>query len=122
MGIIENNKMIAEFMGLKQGRPDEPVRWKHDWFDDEGVINGHRNTHLLFHESWSWLMPVVDKIESIEDENRQAKYNVDILQCFVTIIENDTSEEIVDIDRDNKMTAVYEAVLEFIKWYNKQKQ
>lgn len=107
----ENNKMIAEFMGLS---PNEC-----------GVYQTKKGPYhlenLSYHISWDWLMPVVEKIESFEDDNRCCKYNVKIEQCWVEIIDNQTSDEIVSVDGDDKILATYKAVVEFINQYNKNK-
>lgn len=58
MKTTENNELIAQFIGMTKGRPDDP-RWENDWFDDKGIINGQRNDYLLFDTSWDWLMPVI---------------------------------------------------------------
>ena len=44
--------------------------------------------------------------------------NVKVEQCFVEIIINHTSETIVEVDCNTKIQAVYQACVEFIKWYN----
>ena len=64
---MNDNKLIAEFMGMRQGKENE-IRWANDWFeslDPNGHIfqSGLRHEHLRFNTSWDWLMPVVDKIE-----------------------------------------------------------
>ena len=66
-------------------------------------------------------MPVIDKIESFTDDLNQCRYNVEIEQCFVCIIDNHNSEDIIELDADKKIDAVYQAVVEFIKFYNKNK-
>ena len=122
-----NNKLIAEFMGYKLTPCNNGLAWdigksipSHEHlFPLQGVL--HTGNELNFHTSWNWLMPVVEKIESFEDENRCAKYNVNMLQCWVEIINNDTSEEIVEAEGINKLQATYHAVIEFIKWYDKNK-
>jgi hypothetical protein len=88
MTTADNNRLIAEFMGLKQ------VLWLNDYnvdnlvwvqkdfienFDDVenygkdstfDWINAHPQTsELHYHSSWDWLMPVVEKIET-------TRYNV----------------------------------------------
>ena len=65
-------------------------------------------------------MRVVEKIENLQDENNCAIYNVQIEQCFVEIIENHTSDTIISTDANSKLEAVYNACVEFIKWYNQQ--
>ena len=114
--IVENNKLIAEFMGLSYCK-------KHLY---EGWYKNHEHNHRLcdfnglkYHSDWNWLMRVVEKIENLQDENSCAIYNVQIEQCFVEIIINHTSETIVEVDCNSKIQAVYQACVEFIKWYNK---
>jgi len=99
---VENNKLIAEFM------------------EDVNKLL-HNNIFISpyqYHSDWNVLLEVVEKIESFEDENRQAKYNFQIEQSFVSIIDNNTSDFIFDGDADTKKEAVYNAVVEFIKFYN----
>ena len=113
--IVENNKLIAEFLGYSHPHPDYPDTTY--WYKKDC----QPLTILSFDYDWSWLMKVVEKIEGFEDENRCAKYNVNIQQCFVEIIENHTSETIIEVDCNSKIQAVHNACVEFIKWYNKQK-
>jgi len=71
-----------------------------------------------YHSSWDWLMPVVEKIESI--------FNDDYLT--ITIRDNkctiENEQQTINIksshDSANKFTAIYSACLKFIQWYNKQ--
>ncbi len=95
--IINSNKLIAEFMG--------------------------KNTNLRFidpygyHCSWDWIMPVVEKIESIG-------YPVTInchKSCYINITSKDASHIMVDF-AETKIEAVYNAVVEFIKWFNEHKK
>jgi hypothetical protein len=128
----ENNKLIAEFMGMecvhdykssvidvdgKQRRYDKAYQWHSSYYNEEG---------LKYHKEWDWLMPVVEKIEDfqdgeIEDAMRCHLFNVTIEQCFVEIINMETSETISEADGDNKMDATYQAVVGFIEWYNEKK-
>ena len=114
--IIENNRLIAEFLGFQLTDLG--------WFDSEEVLSNieRDNTfdNLKFHYDWNWLIKIVEKIEGVEDENRCAKYNIKIEQCFVEIIENHTSETIIEVDCNSKIQAVYNACVKFINWYNKQ--
>jgi hypothetical protein len=129
MCTITDNKLIAEFMGYKQSTSKSIganlVNNVYEWYlKDVGCyyINGdyHREDRLLFHLDWNWLMKVVDKIESFEDDNRCAKYNINTEQSFVEIIENNISMTITEADANTKIRAVYIAVINFIKYYNNE--
>lgn len=119
--VTENNKLIAEFLVKNEGglvKLEENIFSTIDEFeipDDYLTLKD-----LKYHKDWNWLMEVVEKIERFEGENRYAMYNVDIQQCFVEIIENHTYETIINIDANSKIEAVYNACVEFIKWYNEQ--
>ena len=121
MKVEESNKLIAEFMGKSLQKSNF---WSSvlGYADEFIIINGKPKWSLSdipYNLDWNWLMPVVDKIESIS-KNEECAYNVQIEQCFCTIVENHNSNEIVDVDADTKIEAVYKAVVEFINWYNKQ--
>ena len=123
---MEGNKLIAEFMELEtetfNSHPFTKVKstgilnyYYHGTLDriiDQGWFEAHE---LSYNVSWDWLMPVVDKIESFTDDNKCCKYNVNIEQCWVEIIDNQTSDEIVSVDGDDKLLATHKAVVEFIK-------
>ena len=124
------NRIIADFIGAVQVY--KPYVNTDDMeYDMYGVIptieDGENEKHyflpqeMLFDTDWNWLMVVVEKIENIEDENRCSKYNFEMVQTFVEIIDNNNSDTIVEIDKNTKIQATYKAVVEFIKWYNEQK-
>jgi hypothetical protein len=126
MCAIDNNKLIAEFMGYPKKQINKGIARleenKYVWGQTYYYINGdwHAEDYLLFHLDWNWLMQVVDKIESFEDNNRCAKYNINIEQSFVEIIDKNTDDTIVETDADTKTQATYNAVIEFIKYYNNE--
>lgn len=121
----ENNRMIAEFMG-RVGRD----KLAHEYQDAHGLPKKE------YHSSWDWLMPVVEKIESLElgdlkglttnndgnkDEHLDCNAGVEIhgsycniyIQASMRLVDN-----FIEAHSENKITAVYNAVIEFIKWYN----
>lgn len=109
------SELIAEFMGgtfYDSADPDHPNKW---WFRNQ-PHEGYRKdaTHLTlglrYSCDWSWLMPVVEKIESIE-ENMHVVINRNM--CHVQFVGSTHRCE-------SKIQAVYQAVVEFIKWYNTQ--
>ena len=141
---MEDNKLIAEFMGFKLPDVNNPdslyskdIKRKgttildmstgrrfHTMVDDKVLFDGDE---LMFHKSWDWLMTVVEKIETIERTVASITHN----QCAI-IDENyaDLSkpkecreirfEEIWE-EGNTKLEATYKAVIEFIKWYNTNK-
>ena len=123
--IIENNKLIAEFLEWEFDDLSETFETpflklvEPQAFGDEQFSCKLQDFELEFHSDWNWLMSVVEKIENLQDENNCAIYNMQIEQSFTEIIDNHTSETIIyDIDADSKIEAVYNTVIEFIKWYN----
>jgi hypothetical protein len=110
MSTTDNNKLLAEFMGFQQTNIG--------WYDAEEVLlRAERDNtfdNLKFHTDWNWLMQVVEKIESynygatlfiIEDE-----------RCHV----NTQNGFEIDSVGHTKIEAVYNACVEFVKWYNTQ--
>lgn len=90
-GVQENNKIIAEFMGCEIGFADT----------SEPCIMGKQNawTPLKYHSDWNWLMEVVEKIKSLVCESE---------------FTNRIGLKLNNLNKD----AVYNACVEFIKWYN----
>ena len=127
LNMEKNNKLIAKFMG-----------WERDDFSLDGyIIPKNWNSHhdlcqdfdslspkdMMFHNSWDWLMPVVDKIEDTCSTNLhkysanqmiKEKYTFEILS-YSNNFGNTTYGK-------NKLQVIYKGVVEFIKWYNKIKK
>ena len=93
---IENNKIIAEFMGAKLTK-NLKIMYPVYEGDSSYVKN------LKYHSDWNWLMPVVEKIEGIG--KTELKFSVHF--------------ENVKLSSD--IQVVYNACVEFIKWYNENK-
>lgn len=124
MNIIENNKLIARFMGAKK---TSNCSSNELWIPRQTVcktdtVELGRGNIIKYHKSWDWLMPVVEKIESfIFDEDNS--YNVTIGSTNYCVIQDscgDTIEIIKDCGR-TKIETTHKAVVEFIKWYNENK-
>ena len=103
---IDSNKLIAEFMGSKHPKYEDMYRLPH-----EDVYVGE----LQYDSSWDWLMPVVEKINLLDDY----RYTVYIASMDTKIVDNITGNVIVEIDCkhsvDELRQSVYEVVVEFIK-------
>ena len=93
----ENNKLIAEFM---EHKPTFEV-----YIDD--VLTTLERPIKNYNSDWNWLMEVVEKIESLDIYyNEYIDYNSSMFASG-------------KIELSTKIEAVYNACVEFIKWYNK---
>ena len=98
----ENNKIIAEFMGLNNLKDSKGDAW--DYMNTGKSIYTLRTKNLHYESDWNWLMKVVEKI--FKDF-----YKINPCPIYLKInIEKALNE--VNIE------AVYNACVEFIKWYN----
>jgi hypothetical protein len=118
--IVENNKLIAEFLVKNEGglvKLGENIFSTIDEFeipDDYLTLKD-----LKYHKDWNWLMGVVEKIE-IQSKELFGEYeDVIINGCGCGIA---TKNDMISIAATSKIEAVYIACIEFIKWYNEQKK
>lgn len=113
MNTIENNKLIAEFMG---GKPKDGKYWFIPYhclvnMDTIEIGNGRISK---YHTSWDWLMPVVEKIWNIIG-NRSSLFYFEVDEEFTIYGKEKPS-------MDSNKSNCYLAVVEFIKWYNENKE
>lgn len=94
------------------------------WIND-GYIN---IKSAEFDKSWDWLMPVVEKIQSIYETDEYFGVLIDICTTHVkiSIVEEGftTTIDLKFLDGQEPITkteAVCQAVVEFIEWYNDTK-
>lgn len=92
-----NNDMIGEFMGCEE--IEKSTQFKRWWY----------------RYSWDWIIPVIEKIESLN-------YGVTIHETECDIYTFPDKIVIVNGIGETKLEGVYNAVVEFIKMYNKKKQ
>lgn len=104
----ENNKIMAEFMGgLKNRESRLSLQNNEIWLPVHGVCHlGNSGKVLKYHLSWDWLIPVVEKI-----------YNTDIYHDTY-IFYNSSMFSSGKIELTINIESVYNACLEFIRWYN----
>lgn len=114
--IVEGNKLIAEFMGWSKSDYHNTPNKMYN-----GAIGIHVD-HLQYHTSWDWLMPVVEKIEDCRIvDDYGFSVNIDNWQV---IIKSLLSGKIITSNLSgakSKIEATWQAVVEFIKWYNQNK-
>ena len=110
--VIQNNILIAEFMGGEPANKvkDNPIAytfpvsfghqetWDEGGFVGSGASSCWNIEDLQYHSDWNWLMPVAKKCIEAYHDNRQDIFSA-LDRC--------------DIEK------LHEAVVEFIKWYNK---
>jgi hypothetical protein len=101
MNTTENNKLIAEFMGYETYEHTDNVAIRLE--EGNGLSTDYGHVHTKYHTSWDWLMPVVYKIKWLED------------------IEEEKTEDIDAGLTNALLEQTFEAVVEFIKFYNENK-
>ncbi len=133
MNIEKSNTEIGKFMGWEVSDSAKSLQERNLTYEEipHGYFKIHPND-LKFDTSWEWLMPVVEKIESLFPRVAIVMYPT---HCTIedesyadlsTPMENRLSNvsdmfENIWEDGDNRRDAAYKAVVEFIKWYNKNK-
>ena len=113
--IIENNKLIAEFLNWEFDDLSETFETPFlklvdpHAFGDEQFSCKLQDFELEFHSDWNWLMEVVEKIDGLENslENESNEY----FRQF---------QKILSLSIYTKIETVYNACVEFVKWYNEQ--
>ena len=133
METTENNKLIAEFMGCTH-----PFNYIHDATLYKVSHGTFEASELKYDTEWNWLMSVVDKIEKNHKANFKTicgwnEFNeCSYYQVIVNIEKGTMSKDKTYIYDQKKVyehstqtcrckkKATYEAVVQFIKWYNKQ--
>ena len=94
---MTNNKLIAEFMGLRTNSYGD-YNIDKDVMGFDMIVCSLADTK--FHTSWDWLMPVVQKVSSLCDEPCELD---NMKHALLT----------------GDIESVYDDVVEFIKEYNK---
>lgn len=138
--ILESNKLIAEFMGANPCKDWQGYNgynhedWYHtQWssrYQDNLELYSYKYSDLKYHFSWEWLMPVVEKIDNMENSYIETNTNIgktwiDDGNDFSIYFSDDriqSSFRTISGNAKKKIDAVWCGVVEFIKWYNKQKE
>jgi len=106
--IEENNKLIAEFLGYETYEMNGVLNVEYS----ENNIRTIQDTH--YHIDWNWLMEVVEKIENTQPISI-------IISCGNCEVYNCETAETIFFFEGVKIEVVYNACIEFIKWYNENK-
>jgi hypothetical protein len=106
---MEDNKLIAEFMGFQ--------KTSIGWYDADECLHEKDNTFdtLRFNVDWNWLMPVVEKIER-DSLDLFGEYEDTIINgCSCYIYSNSGN---ISTTETSKFKAVYSAVINYINITN----
>ncbi len=132
--IEKSNKLIAKFMGEKPVKIGNQYSLSRTpWIavtgsDPEKVMDDYCEA-TRYHESWDWLMPVIEKVEGLKEIDKAtgeliAKYRFSIGRDCVSYSENsdDISQWGYDDEKvKTKLELAYLAVIEFLIWHKENK-
>lgn len=115
--IIEGNKLIAKFMGAVNEMPKGWILFGcvPEWVTEESHF--FIPEHFKFHSSWDWLQPIVAKCWNITSEFQYD--DEEYLHITEEIFHPDYMlAEFMNAD----ITSIWQRVIEFIEWYNQNKE
>lgn len=134
MTLIEQNAMIAKFMGYeyfpfddtkKSTNPDVIVDQMNGWhkptnghYKMEGWYLARTSKDLAYHRNWSWLMPVCEKIRTLGNIIVDIELGGRVIISFDDGVAFYTKKYCY---ATKNIEAVYAAVIDFIKFYNNNK-
>lgn len=139
--IDDMNEIIAIFDGweFRAGDPkhkcpyciggDEPCTPAVDRFVKEGRTLFH--FELKYHTSWDWLMPVIERVETVEMNDgtlyrTAADVKIFYRACIIEYLPDEESgdlcenETTIQTQGETKLEAAYKAIYQFIAWLNNQ--
>ena len=111
--IIEGNKLILGFEGYEH-ISDDPETYHEGYYYKKGEGTEHI-ADCLFHESWDWLIPIIDKIRKdskVIDFKISFSFNITVKILYNNKWHFYESNDIIE--------APYVAVIDYIKWYNNE--
>ena len=112
--ILKSSILIARFMGAKFDKETFFAISPNDlWLHYHGIVNYTTINHghgpiLKYHTSWDWLLPVFKSITDLAISYDEDGY--------------DLIEICADAITDVSITGAFEAIVEFIEWYNEREE
>lgn len=106
------------------GRFSEKITDTHDYIlvcdNDKPHYDFNYDTmQLKYHSSWEYLMPVIEKIESLGTHYTDQKFKVFGKEHQFRIWSALHEPEEILVIAETKISAAYQAVIKFIEWQNK---
>jgi hypothetical protein len=119
--VREGNVLIANFVAATNvGKPE----WEYTYWMIDG--KSYREDELKYHSSWDWLMPVVEKIETLFDNN--IVVNIYDERCTIEVSTQYAMAKDFHLPNEfynnegPKIKSVWLSVTEFLQWYNQNNQ
>lgn len=113
-----DNELIAEFMGMKLYSLEHEEGTDHSWTNCPEGQHWAFETPPHFDRSWDWLMPVVQKIDRLNFSTSIAWSGHASKDANITVIAERDYTIITQVSHGNKLSSVYQAIVEFVKYYN----
>lgn len=110
--IVKNNKKIALFMGGKTSETSRLDLDPHDmWVPMFGIcrwdtVELGKGKIFKYHKSWEWLMPVLAKINSLNNDSQK-----------ISLLQINIQEAVSWVNLDE----AYTAIVDYIEVHNKNK-
>lgn len=133
--INNGNKLMIEILGHKPNKGGL-YELDHSEFKSINVIQTYKEDEDLliieagtvrtlfhprqmnFHNDWNWLMKVVERICSLQDEEDEYLYTVEIRPDRCSVYSHMTSDVIENEHGEDHLTMVFHTLVEFIEYYN----
>lgn len=121
--IQEGNKLIVVFMGYEiiDRNGYDAVVMKPELTITSGNIglySEYLNQWAKYHSSWDWLMPVVEKIPTLNPDKGKLWFEYKIIRAHCLIWSNRGDEW--KNNGGTTISATFKTVIDFITWYNTQ--
>jgi hypothetical protein len=126
--VVSGSALIADFLGWE--KYEDGITYKFPNLYPIHNIDDKENTGWIseqisnaeFHTRWDWLMPVVEKIEK-EFTVKIIRYSDELSNvCEIETTDNEPLQITYifgyDYDGKTKINVVFDAVVDFIKWWN----
>ena len=112
---MKENKLIAEFMNLNVVTINDIKRNKNPYIES---ADGYTIQELQYNTSWDWLMPVIEKIETLGYTFEKNYQRIDKDWQSLIVKGNDILYQEFN---DDSLKSSYYVLVEFIKQYNNER-
>lgn len=130
--ILNGNKLIAEFMGYTWSKEGDGKTYLKKFIEQKDIYST-KPDQLQYNSSWNWLMPVVEKIEHLYEQQKVYPiFEISVIRCRLALLHPlkykvwtvgiapvNTFDDIV---ASSKIEALWMVIIEFIKYYNENEK